>query len=45
MKTETLAFPLWLSELRTEHSVHEDADLIPGLAQCLKDQMLLQVAS
>ena len=25
-------FPLWLSRLRTRHSVHEDGGLIPGLS-------------
>ena len=25
-------FPLWLSGLRTRHSIHEDAVLIPGLS-------------
>ena len=26
-------FPLWLSGLRTQHSLHEDVGLVPGLAQ------------
>ena len=30
-------FPLWLSWLRTQHSVHEDVGLIPGLTQWVKD--------
>ena len=38
-------FPLWLSGLRTQHSVCEDADLIPGLAQWVKDQVLLQAVA
>ena len=29
-------FLLWLKGLRTQHSVGEDAGLIPGLAQCIK---------
>ena len=36
-------FPLWLSRLRTPHSVREDVALIPGLAQCIKYLMLPQV--
>ena len=28
-----LGFPLWLSRLRTQHSVCEDAGAIPGLTQ------------
>ena len=29
-------FPLWLGGLGTQHSVHEDADLIPGLTQWVR---------
>ena len=30
-------FTLWLSGLRTQHSLHEDVGSIPGLIQWVKD--------
>ena len=35
-------FPLWISRLKTRHSVHEDEGSIPGLNQWVKDLALLQ---
>ena len=36
---------MWLRRLRTQHSVCEDVNLIPGLAQQVKDLALLQGAT
>ena len=36
----TLGVPVWLSRLRTQHSICEDVGLIPGLAQQVKDLAL-----
>ena len=36
-------FPLWLSGLRTQHSPHDNVGWIPGLAQWVKEPVLLQV--
>ena len=33
-------FPLWLSKLRTKHSVYENAGLIPDLAQWVKESSI-----
>ena len=35
-------FLLWLSRLRTQHGVHEDAGLIPGLVQWVKGPTMTQ---
>ena len=39
-----MELPLWLSGLRTQHSVLEDADSIPGLDKWVKDLALPQTA-
>ena len=42
-RTENSAqeFPLWLSRVRTQQSLHEDAGLIPGLTQWVKDPAVM----
>ena len=37
-----MEFLLWLSMLRTQHSICEDVDSIPGLTQWVKDLVLTQ---
>ena len=41
-KTQPQEFLLWLSELRTRHSVCEDVFSIPGFTSWVKDLALLQ---
>ena len=36
-KYKRVEFPLWLSGLRTQHSVREDLGSIPGLVRQVKD--------
>ena len=38
---ETEEFPLWVSGLRTQYCLCEDVVLIPGLAEWVKDPVLL----
>ena len=45
IKEFTQEFLLWLSGLRTQHSVHEDLCSIPGLFQWVKDLRLPQSAA
>ena len=40
LRIQLQEFLFWLRRLRTQHSVCEDADLIPSLAQCVKDPAL-----
>ena len=44
-KTKIREFLLWLSKLIIEHSVREDSGLIPDLAQCVKDLVMLAAAA
>ena len=44
LKNSKAEFPVWLNRLRTQHYLCEDAGLIPGLTQWVKDPALLQAA-
>ena len=44
LKLYCLEFLLWLSGLRTWHSVFEDVGSVPGLPQWVKDRTLLKAA-
>ena len=44
LKRMFMEFPLWLSGLRTRRCLGKDAGSIPGLAQWVKDLVLLQDA-
>ena len=45
IQAESQEFPLWISRLRTQHSLREDESLIPALAQWVKDPELPQAAA
>ena len=45
LRTVHQEFLLWLRGLWPQHSLHEDADLIPGLVQWFKDLALPQAAA
>ena len=42
MKSRLMEFPLWLSGLRTQRSLHEDVSSISGLTHWIEDLALLQ---
>ena len=44
-KLSVLGFPSWVSGLKTQHSLHEDMDSIPALAQWIKGLALLQAVA
>ena len=45
IRTLFVEFPLWVSRLRTQHSVREDVGSIPALSQWVKDPVLQQAVA
>ena len=45
LKIEMMEFLSWISGLRTQHCLHEDAGSVPGLTHWVKDPALLQAVA